>query len=118
MNSLGWAKHWKKLWRMLRLPASCQPMRPDYALEPEVVSLNPVPRQIHLAAMTSEWVVASPLADSAERPDYSEPIVEAGAAGLHDAALLDAYSQAVVGPRKRLVRRWSRLTSLKPTAVA
>src|SRR5437867_6088259 len=52
--------------------------------------------------MTSEWVVASPLADSAERPDYSEPIVEAGAAGLHDAALLDAYSQAVVGAAEKI----------------
>ncbi len=87
---------------MLRLPASCQTKRRDYALEPEVVPLNPVPRQIHLAAMTSEWVVASPLADSAERPDYSEPIVEAGAAGLHDAALLDAYSQAVVGAAEKI----------------
>jgi len=52
--------------------------------------------------MTSEWVVASPLADSAERPDCSEPIVEAGAAGLHDAALLDAYSQAVVGAAEKI----------------
>ena len=52
--------------------------------------------------MTSEWIAASPLADSAERPDYSEPIVEAGAAGLHDAALLDAYSQAVVGAAEKI----------------
>src|SRR3989440_9828721 len=87
---------------MHRPPASCLTKRRDYALELEVVLLNPVPPQIHLAAMTSEWVVASPLADSAERPDYSEPIVEAGAAGLHDAALLDAYSQAVVGAAEKI----------------
>src|SRR5207245_6376868 len=91
----------KKLWRMLRPPASCQTKRRGYTLEPDLVPLNPVPRQIHLAAMTSEWIAASPLADSAERPDYSEPIVEAGAAGLHDAALLDAYSQAVVGAAEK-----------------
>ena len=87
---------------MFRLPASCQTKRRDYALEPEVVPLNPVPYQIHLAAMTSEWIAASPLADSAERPDYSEPIVEAGGAGLRDAALLDAYSQAVVGAAEKI----------------
>ena len=87
---------------MLRLPASCQTKRRDYALELEVALLNPVPAQIDLAAMTSEWIAASPLADSAERPDYSEPIVEAGAAGLHDAALLDAYSQAVVGAAEKI----------------
>src|SRR5438034_10266617 len=52
--------------------------------------------------MTSEWVIASPLADSTEPRDYSEPIVEAGAAGLHDAALLDAYSQAVVGAAEKI----------------
>src|ERR1700682_425288 len=87
---------------MLRLPASCQTKRRGYALEPDAVPLNPVPHQIHLAAMTSEWIAASPLADSAERPDYSEPIVEAGAAGLRDAALLDAYSQAVVGAAEKI----------------
>ena len=87
---------------MLRLPASCLTKRRDCDPEPEVVPLNPVPSQIHLAAMTSEWVAASPLADSAEQPEYSEPIVEAGAAGLHDAALLDAYSQAVVGAAEKI----------------
>jgi S1-C subfamily serine protease len=87
---------------MLRLPASCQTKRRGCALEPEVVPLNPVPPQIHLAAMTSEWIAASPLADYSERPDYSEPIVEAGAAGLRDAALLDAYSQAVVGAAEKI----------------
>ena len=87
---------------MHRLHASCQTKRHGCALEPEVVLLNPVPPQIHLAAMTSEWIAASPVADSAERPEYSEPIVEAGAAGLHDAALLDAYSQAVVGAAEKI----------------
>lgn len=87
---------------MLRLPASCQTKRRGCALEPEVVPLNPVPPLFHLAAMTSEWIAASPLTDSAERPDYSEPIVEAGAAGLRDAALLDAYSQAVVGAAEKI----------------
>ena len=87
---------------MLRLPASCQTKRRDYALELEVVLLNRVPAQIHLAGMTSEWIVASPLADSAEPPDYSEPIVQPGAGGLHDAALLDAYSQAVVGAAEKI----------------
>jgi S1-C subfamily serine protease len=52
--------------------------------------------------MTSKWVAASPLANYSEPPDYSEPIVEAGAAGLHDAALLDAYSQAVVGAAEKI----------------
>jgi S1-C subfamily serine protease len=87
---------------MLRLPASCLTKRRGYALELEVVLLNPVPAQIHLAAMTSKWVAASPLANYSEPPDYSEPIVEAGAAGLHDAALLDAYSQAVVGAAEKI----------------
>ena len=89
---------------MLRPPASCQTKRRGCALETKVVVLNPVTSQIHLGAMTSEWIAASPLADSAERPDYSEPIVEAGAAGLHDAALLDAYSQAVVGAAEKISR--------------
>jgi S1-C subfamily serine protease len=51
--------------------------------------------------MTSEFV-ASPLADYSEPPDYSEPIVDTGAAGLHDSALLDAYSQAVVGAAEKI----------------
>ena len=91
--------------------------RHDYVREPEVVSLNPVRPLFHLAAMTSELIAASPVADSAERPDYSEPIVEAGAAGLHDAALLDAYSQAVVGAAEKISPSVVKIDVLRPTAV-
>jgi len=53
--------------------------------------LNPESRRLHLAAMTPQDSVL-PVAD------YSRPVIQpAEVSILHDATLLDAYSQAVVG---------------------
>jgi S1-C subfamily serine protease len=61
------------------------------------MALNPSPSFFHLADMDLEAIPFSVA-------DYSEPAVQSSPSGgpLNDAALLDAYSQAVVGTAERL----------------
>jgi DUF971 family protein len=61
------------------------------------MALNPGPSFFHLADMDLEAIPFSVA-------DYSEPAVQSSSSGgvLNDAALLDAYSQAVVGTAEKL----------------
>ncbi len=61
------------------------------------MALNPGPSFFHLADMDQEAIPFSVA-------DYSEPAVQTSSSGgaLNDAALLDAYSQAVVGTAEKL----------------
>jgi S1-C subfamily serine protease len=61
------------------------------------MAVNPSPSFFHLADMDLEAIPFSVA-------DYSEPAVQSSPSGgpLNDAALLDAYSQAVVGTAERL----------------
>src|SRR5713226_7546499 len=63
---------------------------------PECRALNPERCSFHLAAMTSERSAFS-------LADYAEPIVQPSRGGaVDDSALLDAYSQAVVGAAEKI----------------
>jgi len=85
------------------------------------MALNPGPSFFHLADMDLEAIPFSVA-------DYSEPAVQTSSVGgaLNDAALLDAYSQAVVGTAEKLspsvvkidVTQAARNRSGEPRAVA
>ena len=64
------------------------------------MALNPGPSFVHLANMSEEAIPFSVA-------HYSEPALQtsSGSGAPNDAALLDAYSQAVVGTAEKLSPR-------------